>query len=87
MAIVLYASEIQSEGSVPIVIGGWRKDPEKTIYIRAELMEDEWPGPAADKAKPREREVVLNAVPNKVVVVPKVKPAEPVITDEKPKEP
>lgn len=73
MAIVLYASATPVEGAVPLVVKGWRKDPDKTIYVRAELMEDEWPGPAMSKARPNKDEVALNAIPNKVTVEFKVK--------------
>lgn len=76
MAIVLYASEIPADDAVPLVIKGWRSGTDKTIYVRGELMENEWPGPAATKAnaKKRDKEVVLNAIPNSVVVVPKIAP-------------
>ena len=73
MAIVLYVSDVLQDDSVPLVVAGWRNAPDKTIYVRAELMEDEWPGPAMEKARPREGEVPLNAVPNKVRVELKVK--------------
>lgn len=74
MAIVLYASETQlSENHVPIVVKGWRLGEDKTIYVRAELNEDAWPGPAMDSARPWPGEVALNAVPNSVVIVPKLK--------------
>lgn len=73
MAIVLYASANQVEGSVPLIVSGWRNAPDKTIYVRAELMEDEWPGPAISKARPNAGEVPLNAIPNKVTVEFKVK--------------
>lgn len=80
MAIVLYASENKlSEDQVSLIVKGWRKDPDKTIWVRAELMEDEWPGPAMSKARPAPGEVALNAVPNKVVVVPKVR--KPTVAD------
>jgi len=73
MAIILYASANPVEGSVPLIVKGWRKDPDKTIYVRAELMEDEWPGPAMEKARPGAGEVALNAIPNKVTIEYKVK--------------
>jgi len=73
MAIVLYASANPVEGAVPLIVKGWRNAPDKTIYVRAELMEDEWPGPAMSKARPNKDEVALNAVPNKVTVEFKVK--------------
>ena len=73
MAIVLYASAAPVERSVPLIVKGWRNAPDKTIYVRAELMEDEWPGPAMEKARPNAGEVALNAIPNKVTVEFKVK--------------
>ena len=73
MAIVIYASPEPLEGSVEVKTTGWKKYPEQTVYVRAEVMEDEWPGPAVSKAKPRAKEMVLNAIPNKVIIEPKVK--------------
>lgn len=88
MAIVLYASATEVDGSVPLVVKGWRKDPDKTIYVRAELMEDEWPGPAMSKARPNAGEVALNAIPNKVTVEFKVKkPQVSELEKVEPKEP
>ena len=74
MAIVLYASAVEQEGSVPLFVRGWRSGENRLVYVRAELMEDEWPGPAMSKARPNAGEVALNAIPNKVTVEFKVKP-------------
>ena len=71
MAIVLYASDKKtSDDQVSLVVRGFQARGAKdvTVYIRAELMEDIWPGPAVKKATPSPDEVVLNAVPNKVII-------------------
>ena len=79
MSIVLYASETKlSDEQVALTVKGWRDRngnpaPDKTIYIRTELMQDVWPGPAVSKAKPLPGEVCVNAIPNSVVVVSKAK--------------
>lgn len=72
MAIILYASKTQhTEDSVPITVKGFRSAPDKTIYIRAELKEDAWPGPAMQNAQVFKDEIALNAIPNDVVIIPK----------------
>lgn len=71
MSIVLYASDVQlTENHVPVEVRGFRDNRVVTVYVRAELDEDSWPGQAIRKAKPNAREIPLNALPNAVISAP-----------------
>lgn len=73
MAIVFYASETKlTDEHAPVIVKGFRNAPDKTVYIRAELKEDAWPGPAMRDSKVIPGEIALNAVPNSIVIVPKL---------------
>ena len=71
MAIVLYASrKKESDDQVEVVVSGFTNragevtNQKVSVWVRAELKQNEWPGPAMTNAKPRNGEVALNAIPN-----------------------
>lgn len=70
MSIVFYASEQKhTEDSAELTVK--LRTGEKKVYVRAEVQEDKWPGPALREAKVHQNEIALNALPNSIVIVPK----------------
>ena len=69
MAIILFASDKQlTPDHQPVIVKGSRSGRDITVWVRGELQEDAYPGPALMRAAVKPDEIALNAIPNGVII-------------------